>query len=592
LAHAMRRACIAIGVDKVIAAGNLATLRAARDGAERFSQWASSQQFAKCLCLTDRSSPLGIAAVKSEVRAIVTSGSYSQLIIYFAGHGILKSWDTEIWLLSDAASDPNEAVNLVGSVSLARNSGVPHVVFVSDACRSIAADTRLAQVTGSVLFPILPVTPQRPEIDTFYATLPGDPAYEALPAEAAATYRGIFTQCLLEGLGGPNPSVCEMVEEGNQRICVVSSRTLKPWLEREVPQSLAAVSLVLNQVPDLRVESQRPKYLALLPALPPKMRPAGPPPAPTLQPPTAMLRGLAEDHGIGSYFAPELETRSARHASLEATQVFNDDMARILAVRGRESFETRTGFTVVGIRVADALLNGVPGECDVFEESGAMQVRVPLEVRSGSVVIRFADGTGTCLAALPGFIGAVTVEGGRVVNVSYAPARHTPRWDEYQSQLAEVEKRRAFVAVAARRGIFKIERDRAASFASFLRQFKALDPTLGIYAAYAYAQAGMIEEVQSVFDWMWSDPDVPVPFDVALLANRFPADQFAWRIAGKTPMLTQGWALLHEGLPVDPWLSEASRYTLPALWTTLSFQGVAFVSQMLNPPIAAAISSL
>jgi hypothetical protein len=587
----MRKACIAIGVDKVIGAANLATLRAASEGAERFVQWASSQQF-ECFCLTDRSNPLGIATVKSQVRAIVTNSSYSQLIIYFAGHGILKSWDTEIWLLSDAASDPNEAVNFVGSVSLARNSGIPHVVFISDACRSIAADAGLAQVTGSTLFPIRPVTPQRPEIDTFYATLPGDPAYEAPPAQATATYQGIFTQCLLDGLGGPNPSVCEIVDEGNQRICVVSSRTLKPWLEREVPQSLAAVSLVLNQVPDLRVESQRPKYLALLPALPPQARPPiGPSSPPPSQPPTDTLRGLAEDHGIGLYFAPEVEVRSVRHASPESARAFNDDIARLLAVRGRESFETRTGFTVVGTRVADALLDGVPGKCDIFEERGAMQVRVPPEVRSGSVVIRFADGSGTCLAALPGFVGAVTVEGGRVVNVSYTPARYTTRWNDYQHQRAEVEKRRAFVAVAARRGIFKIERDRAASFAGFVRQFKAIDPTLGIYSAYAYAQAGMLEEVQSVFDWMWSDQAVPVPFDVTMLANRFPADQFDWRIGGRTPMLTQGWALLHEDLPVASWLGEASRYTLPALWTTLSPQGVAFVTQMLNPPMAAIINS-
>jgi hypothetical protein len=276
----------------------------------------------------------------------------------------------------------------------------------------------------------------------------------------------------------------------------------------------------------------------------------------------------------------------------ENVELFNNDMARLLAVRGRASFETHTGFTVVGIEVSEALLDGLSGHCDVFDENDAMQIRVRLEASSGTVVIRFVDGSGTCLAALPGFIGTVAVEGGRVVNVTYTPARNTPRWNTYEHEQAEVEKRRAFVAVAARRGIFKIERDRAASFASFIRQFKALDPTLGIYAAYAYAQAGMTDEVQSVFDWMWSDQEVPVPFDVAMLANRFPASgQLAGRIAGKTPMLTQGWALLNEEMPVAPWLAEANRYTLPALWTTLSPQGVAFLVRSLNPPKAATVGS-
>src|SRR5262249_14691784 len=145
------------------------------------------------------------------------------------------------------------------------------------------------------------------EIDTFYATLPGDPAYEAGSMDAAASYRGIFTACLLNGLSGPDFSVCEMVDEDGQRVCVVSSRTLKPWLERQVPQWLATVSLTLNQNPDLRVESQRPKYLARLPSMPPEaLRTRGPSRVPSPQPATDVLRGLAEDHGIGAYFASEI----------------------------------------------------------------------------------------------------------------------------------------------------------------------------------------------------------------------------------------------------------------------------------------------
>ncbi|MBZ5578863.1 MAG: caspase family protein [Acidobacteriia bacterium] len=584
----MRKACISIGVDRVAGAANLPPLQAAADGAERFAQWATSQGF-ESFCLTDRGRVLSVADVKSQVRALVTSGAYGQLVIYFAGHGILKSWDTEIWLLTDAANDPNEAVNLVGSVSLGRNSGIPHIVFISDAWRSIASDARLAQVTGSILFPIRPVTPQRPEVDTFYATLPGDPAYEASPAQAAADYSGVFTRCLLQGLQGPDPSVCEVVDEGRGRQWVVSSRTLKPWLEREVPQSLAAVSVALNQVPDLRVESQKPKYLSLLSGPPPSPPPPdfGAPPSPGQPSPAAVLRNAAEGQGVRKYFAPEVEIRSAP-LSPETSQAFNDDVSRLLAARGRESFETHTGFTLVGAQVAEALLNGEAGHCDVFPENGAVQIRVRPAAEWGSVVIQFVNGQGTCLTAFSGFVGAVTVEDGRVVNVSYAPARNTPRWNDYQVQQAEVERRRAFAAVAARRGILKIERDQAASFAGFVREFKMMDPTLGIYAAYAYAQAGMIDGVQSVFEWMRNDPQVPVPFDVAMLANRLsPPGQPGTRIAGIMPMLTQGWALLHEGLPVAPWLAQANRYTQPALWTTLSAEGVAFVAQRLHPPKAA-----
>lgn len=118
---------------------------------------------------------------------------------------------------------------------------------------------------------------------------------------------------------------------------------------------------------------------------------------------------------------------------------------------------------------------------------------------------------------------------------------------------------------------------------------KILDPTLGIYAA--YAQAGMIDEVESVYDWMARDWQMPVPFDVALLANRL-SNPTGARVAGITPMLTQGWALLHEGLPISKDLLQASNYTLPALWTTLSAEGVAFLTAMLNPPAPRVRSAL
>lgn len=588
----MKRACIAIGVDHVLGAANLPRLAAAADGAERFAQWASSQQF-NAFCFTDRAGPLSISVIKQQIRAITTSGSYSQMVVYFAGHGILKSWDTEVWLLSDAATDANEAVNLAGSVSLARQSGIPHVIFISDACRSIAADARLAQITGSGVFPILPVTPQRPEIDTFYATLPGDPSYEVPAAQSAADYRGVFTTCLLHGLGGPDQSVCEVVDVQNRQLWVVSSRTLKPWLEREVAQSLQAVSIALNQVPELRVESQRPKYLALLPTSPPQTPLVfnAPPPA---SPPSAekTLRSLADQYNLGEFFAPQMEIRSVAPPAGDArTAAFNADVQRLVTVQGRQSFETQTGFTIVGTPILDAVLEGVPDGCDVFEENGAMHVRVRIGESSGSVVIRFADGSGTCLVALPGYIGTATVEGGRVVNVSYTPARNSPRWHDYVNQQVEVEKRRAFVAVAARSGILKLKRDRAASLADYVRELKTLDPTLGIYASYAYSQAGMIDEVESVFDWMARDWQVPVPFDVALLANRL-ANPGRARVAGRTPMLTQGWALLHEGLPIDQGLLQASNYTLPALWTTLSAEGVAFLTAMLNPPTPRVRSAL
>jgi hypothetical protein len=74
-----------------------------------------------------------------------------------------------------------------------------------------------------------------------------------------------------------------------------------------------------------------------------------------------------------------------------------------------------------------------------------------------------------------------------------------------------------------------------------------------------------------------------MPFDIALLAGRLDRGELSdVPIAPAMPMLTRGWALLHEDLDVPDWLLEANRHTLPALWTTLSPEGVALVGDRLG----------
>ena len=90
------------------------------------------------------------------------------------------------------------------------------------------------------------------------------------------------------------------------------------------------------------------------------------------------------------------------------------------------------------------------------------------------------------LAVLPGFIGTIVVEDNRVVTVNYTPSRYTEKYCEYIQVKEEVDKRRAFVAVAALNGSFRIADNQAFEGARYLRMLKSLDPTLGLYAAYAY----------------------------------------------------------------------------------------------------------
>ena len=262
----MRRAAICIGVNR---AGQMSALNAAAHGANEFAAWAG-RQGCETTVLTDDAGTVTVAEIFKAVKTRADAGVYDQLIVYFSGHGILTAPGAEYWLLSDSPENPNEAVNLLRSMEEARNSGIPHVVFISDACRSSVTGPPLSGVTGGVIFPSRVIGASRAEIDVFYATRPGDPAYEAAEAVAVAQFKGIFTECLLQIVQSPEAALLDDVREtnGNSRT-VITSRKLKPYLESTVPIVAGTISVQLRQTPEVRVESALPKYFADVVGLPP-----------------------------------------------------------------------------------------------------------------------------------------------------------------------------------------------------------------------------------------------------------------------------------------------------------------------------------
>jgi hypothetical protein len=136
---------------------------------------------------------------------------------------------------------------------------------------------------------------------------------------------------------------------------------------------------------------------------------------------------------------------------------------------------------------------------------------------------------------------------------------------------------KAFSTVAARNGRFLVEDERAIALADLIRQDKPFVPTLGVYAAYAYAQVGAYAGVESVFSYMARD-EIPVPFDVVMLAARLPnrpQNLHQVCVAPFAPMLSQGWSLLDPDDPLHcPVHARLRQHLVPSLWTTLDAQGV------------------
>jgi hypothetical protein len=574
----MSRCAVVVGVNKT---GELPVLHAAASGAREFAAWATSQGIEVTL-LTDDNASVSLGDVNSAIRNYVQQRTYSQLIVFFSGHGILRAPDYELWLLSGAPDDPNDAVNVPGSIWLARNVGIPHVVIVSDACRSRPNTSRLSQIQGGVIFPNESPRTPRPAVDVFYAALPGDPALEVSAKDATENYRGIFTECLLKGLRGEVPDLIVNIGHSNlnEEKWVIPSWQLKPYLEEEVPDAAANVHIKLQQDPDIRVESHPPNYFADANAPSPRSRAREARPSQTNK---VTFRHVTQSLKQDRYFQGHVQDGTLPPNTREVAE--KSEMAhaidRLLSIRGRESFETRTGFSVIGGKIDRAVITG--SGCDVFEESGAYQVRVHNDGEQSegrSALIQLNGDIGVPLAVLPGFIGTIVVEHDRVVTVTYLPSRYTPKYDEYQHVASEVERRRAFVAVAARNGSFRLEGGiEALEGAQFLRTLKAIDPTLGLYSAYAYAQAGDLEGLASVFEYMSRERE-PILFDVAMLTNRLAraarTTTHSLPISPFCPMLTQGWALVE---PNEMWLPapvrHAREHLLPGLWTTFSPEGVA-----------------
>lgn len=577
------RAAVVIGVNKT---GNLPVLRAAASGARSVAEWLTGEGFDVTL-IVDDAQPVTAGTIKQAVTGLVNKATLTQLVIYFSGHGMSVGYN-EYWLLSGAPDDGNEAVSVVECWELAHKSGIPNVIFISDACRS-NLDHVAGLVRGTLIFPNrpLPSGSRRSEVDRFLATEPGAPAFEV--ALAANNHSGIYTSTFLDAFRSPHQ---EMVREIGGK-SVIPNIMLQEFLLKEVPLRLGNVDLRHTQYPDSRIESRDQNYIgrALGPATVATAS-AAPKKVTTLDIANYRLdlAGLRAPNLLQK-FNPQIIAQAASESGFQAVQ------KSILEANRPDSFETRTGFAINGARVRAALAAGDSKAEVVSPGSGRLplgidgtsQASQPALVRISqsrdrpvTVGLMFEDGSGTVVGALPGFIGTLTVDDGRVMSVTYMPSRNSPRWGEYSGDSNRLDELRALVATAAKFGVFRIEGARedkaiaARRLADQIRILKGVDPTLGIYAAYAYADASLTEQVSSVYSFMRGDMGSDL-FDIALLADALSGR----RIEGPNdvvpfcPMLSQGWQLLRvKEVSLSEQVERARADLRQALWTTFGRRGM------------------
>jgi caspase domain-containing protein len=566
----MRRAAVIIGIDSY---PHLPPLRAAVSGADEMDAFLRGEGF-DTRRFTDRAGPVKGSDIFDAVAGFVDdSAGFDQLVIYFSGHGFL-SGTTEFWMLSNAPYDTSEAVSVLESAELAYQSNIPNVVIISDACRSIPSDLGTGQVTGRKIFPAGRTPDRRTDVDIFFATRPGAASYELPVSQSVRQYEGIYTSAFLKAFSQPTS---DMVYRFDNGVTVIPNRKMRDFLFHEVSERAQAHGIRVTQYPEARITSDVPTFVGQLHERNAATGPAPMGPEPSdIAVPDAIQKGLQD---IFTGVRPAGEVFAVPAAEISAAKRRAGELVFESTVFQRRDVEVEdTAFVVYGARVAEVGAWQIDiKSVDQVSDADTRRVYLPENLKAAYVAVLFDDGRGTVLPVLKDFGTHVTVGPQGVVDLRFNPARSNFLYPEYLDRFDQLSFLRGLAAEATRQGALvfdgsREEREAAANrFASQVRMGKGFDPTLGIYAAYAYATGFMEDGVRSVHDIMLESLGAEI-FDVALLARRL--DPEGRGVSGAPvvppfPLMRQGWEYLRvRDLTMSDIMTVVRGTLYDSLWTT------------------------
>ncbi|MGE0705407.1 MAG: caspase family protein, partial [Vicinamibacterales bacterium] len=170
-----RMAALSIGVSD---ARPLPFLAGAVNGARAFHEWATALGYEARL-LTDEEEPVTFTRLRAELDTTLadTSTPIHRLVIYFAGHGLIREAEEGLWLLSDW----NKELRAVAVEPLRRRLylyGIRQIALFADACRDLPPDVAASDLTPDAVLGRGPVRQGRPPaIDKFIAAQDGNATF-------------------------------------------------------------------------------------------------------------------------------------------------------------------------------------------------------------------------------------------------------------------------------------------------------------------------------------------------------------------------------------------------------------------------------
>jgi hypothetical protein len=577
----MQRAAVLIGVSKT---GNLPPLQAVWPSVHDMAQWAESQGIPGKLMekVTDEKEPVTVDRIKSAIGKLVERTTVDQLIVYFSGHGF--NIEGEFWLLSGAPKDSNAAVNVEGSIRLARYCSVGHVILISDACRSAAAGIQALQVKGSDVFPNEPASATEKPVDILYACARGMPSLEvADPAKAVAAaakqakqYSALYTEVLLEYLKGEHKEALTPVQEDGKHVGLLQLGDLADCLVREVPLRLTAkkVDPKINQTPTDSIGFRTGKaWLSRIPLSAEDLT-RREKAVVQVSKSTLITPFTVADRLVSVSLAGDLGTwKDVLSLDIEGeeTALLKSAIATQAAPFGPMHFETRCGFKVRGARIVRTVQRDVGVEL-LGSEGNVIRVNgAPPE--GANVLLVLENGAGVVVPAIPEFIAALRFESGQLRDVSYEPSENSAQWGEYAASAEKLRSLRATIAASTALGVFRLRQQGQLALAKRMQMAKGIDPSLAIYAAYGYDALQRRDLIDEMRGFMAGRLGLTF-FDVALLSGSLKAG----RVVPAFPMLSQGWALLSAyRAELPPALQGIEQRRVPSLWTLFDPTAVAML---------------
>lgn len=616
MADNKRMMCVAIGVADAVKGQFLS---GALNDAKRFHEWAEALGYQAAL-LTDEEGPVTIAAL----RAVLDSALWPQrgdpgpppppvtdrLIVYFAGHGLLRDAEEALWLLSDWERE----LKGVGINALKRalyRYPVTHLAIISDACLSLPANMDQAEIRSDPVLERGPSPRTEPWYDRFVATQEGTTTF-MVPGADPEDDRCVFSGVLLEGLWGLNEAAFSKREPH-----LVTGNSLSVFLKSEV-----------RRVSSLYSEPRVPSVGATFPdgediyftkgmKVKPPTLPPWPPRAALLDMGRKVSRRLYEDErdmlvtAVEHHFEPDTDRSPRPRPRARRTRTGQGPGAPRGMLKQFQSPQPAQRPYPAGLAAFGFPVRAIWHSPQVkLHRTGAEWWTVTPESVPGRwpplparILVEYADGPVVATVVTQDMITKIARDSHGASGIIMP--------EVFQDSTAKVAQE-ALSAMESG----SLHGDKAVDLAVQLRGLKHIDPVLGVISAYLYDAIGDVESIRRMA-YFYVRHEQAIPYDIALLGllhgwrrgdelwvevppvpKREPrtklekANDWTFRategasgiVGGDWPWLRQGWTFLEdpegeESTLIVPELLAAIPHLTPGRFATLEVEGARILAK-------------